>query len=296
MSLRGGATRIEYRVEGPLWIAEWDAGQVSQVLSNLVLNAREATDDRGHVVITARNLTVDSTAPASLLPGHYIEIRVEDDGPGITAKDAEMIFDPYFSTKSDHRGLGLSSAYSVAKRHGGILKLDLARSPGASLVLYLPANPDASLETLEVESQDYCTGGHVLVMDDEPRLRELLTDCLLAIACRVEGAADGDEAVRKYAAATNRGDPFDVVILDLTIRGGMGGAETLKKLQKIHPKVLAIACSGYTNDPVMCDHEKFGFAMAIEKPFRFAVLARAVRTLVGRSQRVSFRPTVDRRA
>lgn len=296
MSLKGSAAHCEYRVDSPLWPAEWDPSQVSQVFSNLVLNAREATGDRGHIVISAKNVSFDSTGTSSLPPGSYIEIRVEDDGPGIAAQDAEMIFDPYFSTKADHRGLGLSSSYSVAKKHGGILKLDLTQTPGASLVLYLPANPDATLETQEVESQDYCTGGHVLVMDDEARLRELLTDCLLAIECRVEGAANGDEAVRKFAAATNRGDPFDVVILDLTIRGGMGGAETLKKLQAIHPKVLAIACSGYANDPVMCEHEQHGFAKAIEKPFRFAVLARAVRSLVGRSQRAPFRPELPRRA
>src|SRR5690606_31464913 len=189
--------------------------------------------------------------------------------------------------KSDHRGLGLSSAYSVMKRHGGSLLLDTTHSGGASFVLYLPAHPHAIAESAPLESGDYAIGGHILVMDDEPRLLELLADCLVAIQCRVETAANGDQAIAMYQDALERNDPFDAVVLDLTVRGGMGGAEALRELKMIEPGVLAIACSGYSNDPILCDHEQFGFAAAVGKPFRFAVLARAVRTLVGRNKRLA---------
>lgn len=288
MSLKGGGTRAEFEIQGPLWAAELDPAQVSQVLSNLVLNAREATSDFGNLIIQARNLLPDAVNRRALAHGTYIEIRVKDDGPGITPSDAELIFDPYYSTKSDHRGLGLSSSYSVVKRHGGLLQLDSAYTGGASFVILLPASPDlVANDADEAYSGEYATGGHVLVMDDEPRLRELLTDCLVAVECRVETAPDGKAAIDLYTDALERGDPFDVVILDLTVRGGMGGAETLRRLKEVDSKVLAIACSGYANDPIMCDHEKFGFAASIGKPFRFAVLARAVRCLVGRRRRMA---------
>lgn len=287
MSLKGGGTRCEYDIQGPLWAAELDPTQISQVLSNLVLNAREATSDSGNILIQARNLSPESVNRRALTHGTYIEIRVQDDGPGIPPNDAELIFDPYYSTKSDHRGLGLSSSYSVVKRHGGILQLDSTYTSGASFVMLLPASPDLVVKDAEeLQSGDYATGGHVLVMDDEPRLRELLTDCLVAVECRVETAPDGKSALDAYTDSLERGDPFEVVILDLTVRGGMGGAETLRHLKELDPSVLAIACSGYANDPIMCDHEKFGFAASIGKPFRFAVLARAVRSLVGRRRRL----------
>lgn len=288
MSLKGGGTRCEFDIQGPLWAAELDPAQISQVLSNLILNAREATSDSGNILVQARNLPPESVNRRALAHGTYIEIRVQDDGPGISPNDAELIFDPYYSTKSDHRGLGLSSSYSVVKRHGGILQIDSTFTGGASFVILLPASPDlVAKDVEELHSGDYATGGHVLVMDDEPRLRELLTDCLVAVECRVETAADGKSAIDVYTDSLERGDPFDVVILDLTVRGGMGGAETLRRLKEFDPSVLAIACSGYANDPIMCDHEKFGFAAAIGKPFRFAVLARAVRSLVGRRRRMA---------
>src|SRR5690606_27781054 len=116
MSMKGGGARCTFEIESSLWPAELDPGQISQVLGNLALNAREATSDKGNVIVRARNLSTEAAKARSLAPGEYIEVRVEDDGPGVSPRDAEVIFDPYFSTKSDHRGLGLSSAYSVMKR------------------------------------------------------------------------------------------------------------------------------------------------------------------------------------
>lgn len=295
MSLKGGGTRGEFEIQDKLWAAELDPVQITQVLSNLVLNAREATSDSGNIRVQARNLPPESVNRRALAHGSYVEIRVQDDGPGISAKDAELIFDPYYSTKADHRGLGLSSSYSVVKRHGGVLQLDSTHTGGASFVVFLPASPDAVVrDAEEVESGDCAKGGRILVMDDEPRLRELLTDCLVAIDCRVDTAADGKSAIETYTDAFKKGDPFDVVILDLTVRGGMGGAEALRKLKEFDPTVLAVACSGYSNDPILCDHEKFGFAASIGKPFRFAVLARAVRSLVGRRRRMAAKSAVSR--
>lgn len=283
LALKGGRTKCEFSFETPTWPAELDAGQVTQVLSNLILNAREASLDQGAICVTGRNVRLEGSK-IDLPDGPYVEITVRDQGPGISPTELGRIFEPYFSTKENHHGLGLASAYSIVRRHGGLLFVDSTVSDGASFVAYFPAQPDSSPQASEATSEDYSSNGRVLIMDDEPRLRELLRDCLLALHCRVEVAEHGDAALRIYERAMKDDDPFDVVVLDLTIRGGLGGAETVKAMRALSPGVLAIACSGYANDPIMCDHENYGFAAAIEKPFRFAVLARAVRSLIARNQ------------
>lgn len=290
MSLKGGTTSCEFHFDGTPWPAELDPSQISQVFSNLAINAREAMGDRGNIVVHGRNRQVGPGDEKHLLPGPYIEFTVHDDGPGIASKDAELIFDPYFSTKSSHRGLGLSSAYSVVKRHGGLLKVVQPQEGGATFQVLLPARPDASAPEEVPPSNNYATGGHVLVMDDEERLRHLFSDFLMTIHCRVVTAANGEEALGAYRAALEEGDPFDAVVLDLTVRGGMGGADTLAQLKSIAPDVLAIACSGYANDPIMCAHEQFGFAAAIAKPFRFEPFARTVMGVVARNQNAKGEP------
>jgi two-component system, cell cycle sensor histidine kinase and response regulator CckA len=211
--------------------------------------------------------------------GQYVLISVEDRGPGIQGHQLTRIFDPYFTTKPGHQGLGLASSHSVVRRHGGHLRAESVPGAGSIFHVYLPARAGVPVGEPPPPSEEYGGGGHILVMDDEPRLRELLTDCLVALKCRVRVAAHGDEAILHYREMLDH-DPFDVVVLDLTIRGGKGGVETLRELQALDPQVRAIACSGYSNDPVMCDHARHGFAEALEKPFRFAMLARAVRKVM----------------
>ena len=133
----------------------------------------------------------------------------------------------------------------------------------------------------------------MLIMDDEPNLRRLLCDCLVALKCHVDCAENGEQAVSLFRAAS-QDNPFDVVILDLTVPGGMGGAETLAELQRLDPGVLAVACSGYANDPILCDHETHGFAGALEKPFRFGMLAVTVRRLIAQRRRTLSRDSLVR--
>jgi len=278
--LRGAATQCVFELSDSLWPAELDVGQITQVLSNIALNAKDAMENAGTITVRASNLHIDAgTLP--LDEGDYIQISMADEGSGIPGHQVGLIFDPYFTTKPGHHGLGLASSYSVVRRHGGLLQVDSSPGAGSIFHVYLPASPGALVGEPPPLSEDYVGEGHVLVMDDEPRLLELLSDCLVALKCRVERATQGDEAIALYQKAM-KDDPFDVVILDLTIRGGKGGAETMRELKQMDPGVLAIACSGYANDPVMCDHERYGFAEALEKPFRFAMLARAVRKLMTR--------------
>jgi len=281
-SLRGSGTECRFEFDEELWPAEVDAGQITQVLSNLALNARDAMRGQGAITVRAKNVKLaDGTIP--IAPGDYVWISVEDHGAGIQRHQLERIFDPYFTTKPGHQGLGLASSHSVVRRHGGHLRAESMPGSGSIFHVYLPASPGTLLAEPPPVSEAYAGGGHVLVMDDEPRLRDLLTECLVALKCRVRVAAHGDEAIALYREMFEH-DPFDVVVLDLTIRGGKGGAETLRELRALDPGVLAIACSGYSNDPIMCDHARHGFAEALEKPFRFAMLARAVRKVMARRE------------
>jgi signal transduction histidine kinase/ActR/RegA family two-component response regulator len=288
LSLRGSATDSSFQFEAPLWPVELDVAQITQVLSNLVLNARDAMHDQGTLTVRAKNIVVTSGG-LPLEPGEYVEIAVEDHGHGIEPGHEEEIFDPYFSTKPGHHGLGLASAYSIVRRHSGLLRVESKPGEATTFYVYLRASPGAEFEEVAPDSELYAGGGHILVMDDEPLLRELLADSLTALECRVDCAAHGDDAVALYKQAIEHRDPFDVVILDLTVRGGKGGAETLRELQAIDPNVCAIACSGYANDAIMCDHAAFGFADALEKPFRFAMLARAVRRQMGKRHQAQVR-------
>jgi len=282
-SLRGAGTRCAFEFADSLWTAELDVGQVTQVLSNLALNARDAMNNEGVIQVRARNLRVGAGG-LPLDEGYYIQISVEDKGAGIPRHQLEQIFDPYFTTKPGHHGLGLASSHSVVRRHGGLLQVESTPGAGSIFHVYLPASPGAQVTEAPPQSEEFGGDGHVLVMDDEPRLLELLSDCLVALRCRVRRATHGDEAVTLYREMMHS-DPFDVVILDLTIRGGKGGAETIRELKALDPNVLAIACSGYANDPIMCDHQSYGFTEALEKPFRFAMLARAVRKVMAERDR-----------
>ncbi len=278
-SLRGSGTACRFDIDPLLWPAELDVAQITQVLSNLALNARDAMNDQGALAVRARNRTIEN-GDLPVEPGDYVEIAVEDHGIGIAPQFVEGIFDPYFSTKPGHHGLGLASAYSIVRRHDGLLRVDSRPGEQTTFYVYLRASPGAELEEPAPVSEQYGGGGRVLVMDDEPLLRELLADSLSALDCQVECAAHGDDAIALYQRALERSEPFDVVILDLTVRGGKGGLETVVELAKLDPQVRAVACSGYANDPVMCDHARFGFVDALEKPFRFAMLARVVRRLM----------------
>ncbi len=280
-TLRGASTIADYHIAKDVYHAEIDAGQICQVLSNLVLNARDAMEHAGHLTVSVRNHEVSNESRGWLNPGSYVEISIADTGPGIQPRVLDRIFDPYFTTKPTGTGLGLATAYSIVKRHGGLLRAQSHPGDGATFYVYLPASP--GFETVEAQTQVHrgASGeGRVLVMDDEQTLRDVVADCLVELGYRAETAPDGLTAVERYRGAMLEGDPFDVVILDLTVRGGMGGAEALAELKKLDPEVRAIASSGYSNDPVMARHREYGFVDILPKPYRFAMLARAMRGVI----------------
>ena len=275
--LRGTNVRPEVVVHPGLPPVEADESQIHQVMSNLVLNARQATPRGGIVRIRADGVAVGPESRLPLPPGPYVRIAVEDEGVGIAPEHLHRIFEPYFTTKQTGSGLGLSTAYAIVRRHGGHIAVSSELGRGSTFSVYLPASgePVRAQESLPVEPQR--GSGRVLVMDDEEMIRSVLAELLPELGYEAEFASEGSEAVEKYLASKEQGRPFDVVILDLTVPGGMGGIETLARLREADPAVRAIASSGYASTATAVELARHGFAATIPKPYRTSDLARALR-------------------
>jgi PAS domain S-box-containing protein len=273
-----------------LWWAEIDARQITQVVQNLLLNAQQAMPRGGIMTIGASNETIDADAAipgVSLPPGPYVRIMVRDEGTGIPIEIQDKIFDPYFTTKEKGTGLGLTSAFIIMQRHGGAITLSSRPGQGAAFYLYLPARPDytpppaqAAPEPAAEPALSGPARGRVLVMDDEPIIRRLAQEGLAQFGYTVTCVNDGLELLQAYTQAFHSRTPFDVVIMDLTIPGGMGGKEAILSLLEIDPDARVIVSSGYTNDPVMMDYTRYGFRCRVVKPYRIRDLAEAVHGVI----------------
>ncbi len=268
-SLYGSNLHAEIDIPPDLWRAEADRGQIEQVINALMLNAREAMPQGGTVHVSARNVEWDEETGGQLAPGRYIKIAIADNGNGIDEALARKIFDPYFTTKPAGSGLGLAIGYSIVKRHGGMLYLESSSSEGSTFVFYLPATDVPPVAVEQPSGQRTLPFHHqrILVMDDESAIRDLTSQLLGTLGYRVTAVPDGQEAVRTYERALRKGENFQVVILDATIRGGMGGLATIECLRKIDPNVNAIICSGYSDEAALSEFLTYGFHAALPKPF-----------------------------
>jgi two-component system, cell cycle sensor histidine kinase and response regulator CckA len=266
-SLRGSNVRSEIDIPESLWPVEIDAGQIRQVIQNLVINACQAMPGGGMVKITAANVELNFGETPFLNEGKYLVIRVEDHGCGIRPEHLEKLFDPYFTTKQKGAGLGLTTCYSIVKRHGGHIAVESEPGAGSTFSVYLPAATGTSEEVIKENKDTRISSAHILVMDDDPGVRGVVARMLDQIGHEVEVASDGAEAITLYKEALRSGRAFDVVILDLTIPGGIGGKEVIKALLEIDPEVKAIVSSGYSNDPVVANYKQYGFCGMISKPY-----------------------------
>ncbi len=267
-------TRVTCRFELPddLLMVEADEGQLSQVIQNLAINAIQAMPEGGNIVINARNVSVSQ--------GKFIKISVSDTGTGISPENLNRIFDPYFTTKKNGSGLGLATAYSIIKHHDGSISVESVPGGGTTFQILLPAlERPAGLEREEEVSLG-AAGGKILVMDDEQSIRVTACAMLGVLGYEAESAGDGAVAVEMYGAAMAQGRPFDAVIIDLTVVGGMGGEDTIKALHGIDPRVRAIVSSGYSSDPVMSRYSDFGFSDVLVKPYRIEDIAAVLRRVL----------------
>jgi len=278
-ALRGSNVQCQFAIPEDLWPVDVDEGQISQVINNLVINAQQAMPQGGAVTVRVENRVVSMDAPG-LAAGKYVAIAVEDEGTGIPAEHLAQIFDPYFTTKQKGSGLGLATAHSIIKNHDGHISVESAVGGGTIFHVYLPAS-SRELTAAQAGKAELLDGqGKALVMDDEEAVRALAVRLLRRAGYEVEQAAHGAEAVELCRQAHSSGSPFDVVVLDLTVRGGMGGVEALRELRKFDPQVKAIVSSGYYTDAVMADFQTYGFNGVVPKPYRLEQLSQVVRTLI----------------
>jgi PAS domain S-box-containing protein len=268
-SLYGSNLRADIDMAADIWKAEVDAGQIEQVVNALVINAREAMPHGGTVRIAARNVILEEKTGTLLPAGRYVKITVADRGPGIPEDIANKIFDPYFTTKPLGSGLGLAIGYSIVKRHGGMLHLESTSPEGSTFAFYLPASEKESngSEARPPERVFHFNHQRILVMDDEAAIRDLTSQLLSTLGYEVTAVPDGLEAIRIYERALRKGENFQAVILDATIRGGMGGLATIERLRTVDPNVTAIICSGYSDEAALSEFLAYGFRSALPKPF-----------------------------
>lgn len=291
-SLSGSNTRYEYAIPDNLLPVDIDATQIGHVIHNIVTNAREAMPDGGIIKVTAKNVFIGKDGFLAMEKGKYVKISIKDHGAGISEDHMENIFDPYFSTKEMGAqkgvGLGLSISHSIIKQHNGEIALESQDGIGTTVFLYIPASEKELPENKpteiplkkEAEENPVAGKGNILVMDDEQLIRDTVGHMLSYLGYEVVFSKDGDEAIEVYKNAKKSQKPFAAVILDLTIRGGMGGKKTMRMLLDIDPDIKGIVSSGYSNDPVMADFKNYGFSGVVAKPFSIQELSKELSDVI----------------
>jgi PAS domain S-box-containing protein len=282
-SLRGSNVKCKLDLEEDLWPGHIDAGQISQVIHNLIINADQAMPNGGILSVAAVNTDLRDDRRARLLSldkGRYVHITIADEGVGIEEERLQKIFDPYFTTKPQGSGLGLFTSYSIIKKHDGHIEAQSTVGVGTTFSIYLPAATDVPVQAEPAPERAAAGTGKILVMEDEESLIEVIGSLLEHYGYDVVFAHDGDETLTTYQQANDLGTPFDALILDLTIPGGMGGKETVTKLLAINPQVKAIVASGYANDPIMSEFRQYGFQGCIAKPYQADALHQVLRQVL----------------
>ena len=274
-SLTGSNVDSDFYLDQDLYPVDIDEGQITQVINNIVINADQAMPEGGKLLVTGENVKVGEDQGLPVTPGDYVKISIADEGVGIREKDQPKIFDPFYSTKEKGRGLGLASSYSIIKNHGGHLQAKSRLGVGSTFNIFLPASSRVNLKR---SNGDMIIPGRgkILVMDDEEEVGKVTLHMLSTFGYEVTHVPEGQKAIEMYMDALQKGHPFDLVIMDLTIPGGMGGKQALQELLKKDPGVKAIVSSGYSDDPVMANFKSHGFKGALKKPFTLKELSHLV--------------------
>jgi PAS domain S-box-containing protein len=280
-ALSGSNVLSDFSIPGGLWHVKIDPDQVSQVFQNMIMNAGQAMPDGGVIDIGAENEIIKEETKLPVKEGKYIKISIRDSGIGIPVEHLNKIFDPFFSTKQKGSGLGLSTAYSIIKNHDGLITVTSELGKGTTFVIYLPASDKKAKKRNTESLKDFSGQGKILLMDDEKMLLEATGQLMQKIGYTVVTARDGYEAVQHYKEALEAGKPFDLVILDLIVSGGMGGKETIGKLLEIDPDVKAVVSSGYSTDAIMADFREYGFTAAVSKPYKPEQLREILQQVLG---------------
>jgi PAS domain S-box-containing protein len=279
--LHGDKVACQYIIPDDLWLVDIDKGQVSQVSQNIVLNAGHAMPEGGTIVIRCENISSAAGVIHGVGSGKFVKISIRDSGIGIAANIAEKIFDPYFTTKNDGNGLGLAISQSIINKHNGHITLDSSPGAGSTFTIYLPASGGANPKSAERQvTLDVARKAKILLMDDDKMVLDVARAMLAALEHEVVLSMNGEDAVQCYREALNSESKIDLVIMDLTIPGGMGGKEAVVEILKLDPEAKVIVSSGYSNDPVMANFQDYGFCAAIVKPYQLDELSKVVNTSI----------------
>jgi len=290
-TLSGSNLKCDFNFPENLWPVEVDSSQIGQAIHNMIMNAREAMPEGGLLEVRADNITCDDDL-SNLSNGNYVKISITDYGKGIPKKNLDKIFNPYFSTKKmgnkKGTGLGLSICHSIIRKHGGNVTVESKHRQGTTFHIYLPGangkSPDKRAASTTEQEIPIFGEGRILVMDDEAMIRKLAGELLSYLGYEVDFALDGTEAVKHYKQAMDSKKPFDAVILDLTVKGGMGGREAIQQLVKIDPHVTGIVSSGYCNDPEITDFGRYGFSGVVTKPYTMGELGEKLNQVISSRQ------------
>ncbi len=280
-ALTGSKNSCEFHFEENIWPVEADDGQIGQVIHNLIINASQAMNDGGTIHVFTKNLMSTAHLSTVVNEGKYIEITINDPGKGIPKESLPYIFDPYYTTKQMGSGLGLASAYSIIKKHNGYISVESEQGEGTTFFIYLPAS-EKSISPTEFMKEAILVGsGKILVMDDEEIVRTVTGVMLDSLGYDSEFAKDGQEAITLYRKAMEDHTPYDAVIMDLTVPGGMGGLDAVAQLLEIDPNVKAIVSSGYANNPIMANFKRYGFVAVVSKPYSIVPLSKTLHEVIG---------------
>ncbi len=285
--LASGPIEVAYDFASDAQPALGDRPQLLQAIQNLALNAVQAMPRGGRLGIALRNIEIGDANDHALAPGRYLELVLEDTGEGISPENLSKVFDPYFTTRKTGSGLGLTAAYSIVRKHDGAVEVSSTKGRGTTVSLWIPSASEAPVEPPAAPVSEAVDAGHIgrpriLLMDDEDSIRLIGSAYLKRKGYEVVVAADGESAVRMFKEARASGRSFDLIILDLTVPGGMGGREAIERIRSDDRSVPAIVSSGYSSDPVMADYQKYGFDGCVPKPYELDQLTDAIRRLTER--------------
>ena len=258
-----------------------DIGQISQVIENLIINAAQSMPEGGTITVRAENIVLGEPVNIPLKKGKYIKLSVSDHGIGIKEQHLTKVFDPFFTTKQKGSGLGLTSAYSIVKNHDGVITVDSQLYQGTTFSVYLPASPGVIRKKGKVKKREFIPRtGKILIIDDEEVVRGVAGRFVKHIGYRPDLADGGKKGIALYETALKKGTPYDAVLLDLTMPGGMGGKEAAKKIRALDRQAKIIASSGYSTDPIMSNFKKFGFNGALAKPYQITELSEVLERVI----------------
>lgn len=281
---RSGTSEIELILDLPddLWPAEADPEKIKQCFAHLVDNALEAMPEGGTLIIRAENIEITHDAAVPLAEGPYLKINFEDTGAGIAADHINKIFDPYFSNAKtgNNRGLGLAICHAVFKKHGGYITVNSGEGRGATFIVYLPAVPGAVVEDQPPVALSPIHPKRILVMDDHEEIRKILEACIKKLGFDTTSVSEGATAVQIYQEALEEGDAFNAVLMELSVKQGLGGRETLARLKNIDPEVKAVAILSDDGRLGERDYLDSGFKGVLGKPFRLEEMKKILSELI----------------